>query len=143
MATPTVGRPYICAECGETQRTPEMNGRIPAYCPDCRPRVGKRGGAGGFDSGTLVYRLAVSVTAFQLGVDRARHALLQANLDGRASVEDLRRAVALALAALDEADANRLTELTAADLLDGAATTQTAATATPDHARSDQTDRSR
>ncbi len=142
MTTPSVGRPYICAECGQTKRTPEMNGRIPAYCPDCRPRVAKRGGAGGFDSGTLVYRLAISVTALQLGVDRARHALLQANLDGRASVEDLRRAVAFALVALDEADANWLTELTAADLVDGSASTQEA-TATPDDARPEAPDRGR
>jgi hypothetical protein len=51
-------------------------------------------------------------------VDGARTALLQADLDGRASIADLRRAIVKALVALDDADADRLRELTAADLLD-------------------------
>lgn len=114
-----VGRPYNCVRCGQTTYTPELSGRIPAYCPGCRPRSAKRGGGGGFDADTLVYRLALSVTAFQLGVDRARHALVQAaDLDRQASAADLRRAVTAALEALDAADAQRLNQLTTADLLD-------------------------
>jgi DNA-directed RNA polymerase subunit RPC12/RpoP len=118
MPTAAAGRPYNCVRCGETARTPSLTGRIPAYCPDCRPRVPKRGGTGGFDTETLAYRLALSTTALRLGVDGARSALLQADLDGRASIADLRRAIVKALVALDDADADRLRELTAADLLE-------------------------
>jgi hypothetical protein len=117
MSTPSSGRPYDCSRCGETAYTPTTTGRVPIYCPECRPRAPKRGGAGGFDTETLVYRLALSTTALRLGVDRARQALQEADLDRRASVADLRRAVSLALVALDEADAHRLQELTAADLI--------------------------
>lgn len=117
MQTPPIGRPYTCIKCGQQAYTASATGRMPAYCPDCRPRVAKRGGGAGSVADTLVYRLALSTTALQLGVDRARLALLQADRDGRASSAELRRAIVAALVALDDADANRLEELTAADLL--------------------------
>ena len=117
MSTVPPRRRYDCRKCGLTAYTQSMTGRVPLYCPLCRPRVAKRGGAGGVDTDTPAYRLALSTTTLRLGIERARRALLGVHLDERAGATELRRAVAAALAALNDAETDQTRAVVAAELL--------------------------
>jgi len=117
MSAPSAQRRYECRRCGLVAFTKSLTGRVPLYCPLCRPRVAKRGGGGGFDPDTPAYRLALATTTLRLGIERARHCLLDVHLDVRATSTELRRAVTEAIAALNDAETDQTREIVAAELL--------------------------
>lgn len=110
-------RRYECRRCGVVAFALSRTGRMPVYCPLCRPRVSKRGGAGGVDIDTPAFRLALATTTLRLGIERARRGLLDVHLDARATVRELRLAVADAIAALDDAETDQTRDVVAAELL--------------------------
>lgn len=110
-------RQYECRACGVVAEAESLTGRVPLYCPMCRPRGDKRGGAGGVDVDTPAYRLALVTTTLRLGIERARRSLLAVHLDDRAASPELRRAIADAIAALHDAESDQTRALVAADLL--------------------------
>ncbi len=110
-------RRYECRRCGLVAYTKSMTGRVPLYCPLCRPRVAKRGGAGGVDVDTPAYRLALATTTLRLGIESARRNLLTVHLDARATNAELRQAVTEAIAALNDAESDQTRDIVAAELL--------------------------
>lgn len=110
-------RQYECRNCAVVAYTNSLTGRVPLYCPLCRPRVAKRGGAGGFDVDTPAYRLALATTTLRLGIEQARRCLLTVHLDDRAASTELRRAIADAIAALNDAETDQTRAIVAAELL--------------------------
>lgn len=110
-------RQYECRDCGVVAYTKSLSGRVPLYCPLCRPRVTKRGGAGGSDIDTPAYRLALATTTLRLGIESARRHLLEVHLDDRATSRELRRAVADSIDALNDAETDQTREIVAAELL--------------------------
>ncbi len=110
-------RRYECRRCGLVAYTKSMTGRVPLYCPLCRPRVAKRGGEGGAPVDTPAYRLALATTTLRLGIESARRRLLTVHLDDRATSTELRRAVNEAITALNDAETDQTREIVAAELL--------------------------
>lgn len=116
MTDPASQRLYECRSCGLLSVTESMTGRVPLYCPLCRPRVARRGGAGGVEVDTPAYRLALATTTLRLGIESARRRLLDVHLDDRASTVQLRRAVTAAITALNDAESDQTKEIVSAQL---------------------------
>lgn len=117
MPVLTEQRRYECRRCGVVAYAESRTGRMPVYCPLCRPRVKKRGGTGGVDIDTPAYRLALATTTLRLGIEQARRRLLDVHLDNRATSRELRQAITEAIAALDDAETDQTRDLETADFL--------------------------
>lgn len=110
-------RRYECRHCGVPAYAESLTGRLPLYCPLCRPRLAKRGGEGGAEVDTPAYRLALATTTLRLGIESARRRLLEVHLDDRATSMELRQAVSDSIASLNDAETDQTREIVAAELL--------------------------